>query len=402
MPVRVLLPGALLAGLLTAPGVRAVEPFTLKDGDRVVLLGSALIEHERFHGYLEARLIRRFPEAAITFRNLGWSGDTVRGSARTSGFQEPDGFARLLKEVKALGPTVLFLGYGTNESFGGPGGLSGFLEGYSHLLDQLAPLKARIVVLSPTCQEDLGRPYPEPTEHNRNLEQYTAALKKLAGARKLWFVDLFHPLQKARAADPPRRLTTNGLLPSAHGYRVIAEEIERQLLGLPAGWSVEVDLSGKVLAVRGAELRGVKAAPNALRFDLLPAILPAPGEPGTTTSGPGRLRVADLPPVESVKYYLSINDGKYRVASSKAWARGVELWPEPVRRQAEELRAAIVKKDGHFYRRWRPYNDHERHWGFIGGDFRLYDAEIAQDEAVIARLRRPAPLHLELERERAK
>src|SRR5581483_12333858 len=102
-------------------------PFELRDGDRVVLLGSALIEYEQFHGYLETELLVRSPGRKLTFRNLGWSGDTVRGNARTSGYQNPEGLARLLREVKELKPTVLFLGYGMNESFAGPAGLADFV-----------------------------------------------------------------------------------------------------------------------------------------------------------------------------------------------------------------------------------------------------------------------------------
>src|SRR6266478_4386675 len=81
------------------------------------------------------------------------------------------------------GDRVVFLGYGMNESFDGPQGLAGFIEGYEQLLAKLAPLKARLVVLSPTYHEDLGRPLPDPADQNKNLEQYTAALKKLAAGR---------------------------------------------------------------------------------------------------------------------------------------------------------------------------------------------------------------------------
>ena len=52
-----------------------------------------------------------------------------------------------------------------------------------------------------------------------------------------------------------------------------------------------------------------------------------------------------------------------------------------------KLRSAIVVRNQLFYRRWRPYNDHSRHWGFIGGDFKLYDQEIAAQERRIAELR---------------
>ena len=55
------------------------SPFELKDGDRVVFLGDRLIEQAQKHGYLETALSSRWPDRKITFQNLGWSGDTVRG-----------------------------------------------------------------------------------------------------------------------------------------------------------------------------------------------------------------------------------------------------------------------------------------------------------------------------------
>ena len=70
------------------------------------------------------------------------------------------------------------------------------------VLDRLAPLGARLVVLSPIAQEELGRPFPDPAAHNRSLEQYTAVLQETAARRRLWFVDLFHPLVKLPPSIP--------------------------------------------------------------------------------------------------------------------------------------------------------------------------------------------------------
>src|SRR5687767_14518266 len=196
MRLRFLLSLTLLAA--AAGGVRGAEPlprFELRAGDRVVLLGSGLIEQERRHGYLETRLSRRVPEGSLVFRNLGWAGDTVRGIARTSGYQNPEGFARLLKEVQDYKPTVLFIGYGMNEAFEGPAGLPGFREDYAKLLAKLAPLKARIVLLSPTYQEDLDQPFPDPAAHNRDVEKYVAAIRQLAEEHKCAFVDLSQALK---------------------------------------------------------------------------------------------------------------------------------------------------------------------------------------------------------------
>src|SRR3954447_27065862 len=93
------------------------EPFELKDADRVVLIGSTLIEREQRYGYWEAALTAANPDKNITFRNLGWSGDTVWGEARAGFGTAADGYKALIDHVKAEKPTVIVVGYGTNESF---------------------------------------------------------------------------------------------------------------------------------------------------------------------------------------------------------------------------------------------------------------------------------------------
>src|SRR6516164_3432535 len=100
----------------TAP---AAEPFEFKDGDRVVLIGGTLIEREQRYGYWETVLTALHPYKDITFRNLGWSGDTVWGEAQARFGGQAEGFRHLKDHVLALNPTVIILGYGLNESFAG-------------------------------------------------------------------------------------------------------------------------------------------------------------------------------------------------------------------------------------------------------------------------------------------
>ncbi len=50
----------------------------------------------------------------------------------------------------------------------------------------------------------------------------------------------------------------------------------------------------------------------------------------------------------------------------------------------------IGQRNELYYRRWRPFNDHSRHWTYIGGDFAMYDKEVAIDDGRIAELARPA------------
>ena len=92
-------------------------------------MGDALIERDASHGYLETVLTARYPERQISFRNLGWSGDTVYGHAR-AGFGTPaDGFKQLEGHILSLKPTVILAGYGMTDSFDGEAGLPRFVGG---------------------------------------------------------------------------------------------------------------------------------------------------------------------------------------------------------------------------------------------------------------------------------
>jgi lysophospholipase L1-like esterase len=207
----------------------AAEPFELRDGDRVVLVGSTLIEREQRYGYWETALTWRYPDKSIIFRNLGWSGDTVFGDARAGFGTQADGYRQLKEHVLALKPTVIFIGYGTNESFEGKKGLPRFVKGLETLLDDFAPLKARIVLLSPLKQENLGPPLPDPTENNKNLRLYADAIGVVAKKRGHRFVDLYDLLSKEK-----RPLTDNGIHLTPYGYARSAVLLQTAL-GFPDG-----------------------------------------------------------------------------------------------------------------------------------------------------------------------
>jgi hypothetical protein len=370
----------LLLSITALASARAQPPrFELRPGDSVVLLGSGLIEQERRHAYLEMRLRRRASEGSLTFRNLGWAGDTVRGSARTGGYQNPEGFARLLKEVQDYQPTVLFIGYGTNESFDGPAGLPVFRDDYARLLAKLTPLKARVVLLAPTLQEDLGRPFPDPAAHNRDVAAYAATIRKLAKEHQCAFVDFGSAFQDSKRTHQARRLTTNSLQLNDAGSDLAAHVIEEQL-ALPANnWRVHLNAAGKILDSKDARVEQVDATKDGMRFQATAKMLPA----GTDTQF---LRVDGLAPGD---YVLQADGRRLLTKPAARWQQGFSFTDPAMIKQAEDLRRAIVTNNELFYRRWRPFNDHSRHWDFIGGDGKLYDRDITAQEKIIAERRRP-------------
>ncbi|MDZ7690908.1 MAG: hypothetical protein U5K69_07185 [Balneolaceae bacterium] len=84
-----------------------IPPFELRHGDRVVLLGNSLIQNDLEYGYIEYALTTRWPERDITFRNLGWTGDTVHGEARTYYTTPPEAYELLTQQLEEADPTVV-------------------------------------------------------------------------------------------------------------------------------------------------------------------------------------------------------------------------------------------------------------------------------------------------------
>jgi lysophospholipase L1-like esterase len=390
---------AIVALALAPLTARAADAFTLKDGDRVVLIGSTLIEREQRYGYWEAALTARFP--GVTFRNLGWSGDTVFGTAQASFGTVADGFKHLTDHVAALKPTVILIGYGTNESFEGEAGLPKFQGGLNVLLDALAPHKARVVLLTPLRQEDLGRPLPDPAPQNKNVRLYADALRRAAEKRGLGYIDLYDLLGDGTRATPAAAYTDDGMHLTAYGYWRSAAALEKGLGLEPARWHVAID--GKKVEAEGAKVAVTGSDP--LRFEVTDATLPPPPAPKDAPKGaalPGAERVLRLKGLAAGKYVLKIDGTPVAQASAAEWAVGVPLWHGPEFEQAEKLRAAIIDKNHQYFYRWRPANEtylfgfrkHEQGQNAI--EIPKFDPIVAKMEAEIAKLRIPVAHKYEL------
>jgi lysophospholipase L1-like esterase len=400
--MRMLLPTLLVLSLCVGPRTTKAADFELKDGDRVVWLGSTLIEREQRYGYWEMALTARYPDRNITFRNLGWSGDTVWGDARV-GFDldKPGiGLKRMVELTLAEKPTVIFVCYGTNESFEGKAGLEKFTKGIEALLDALAPAKARIVLISPAPFERKSPTLPDVSKQNESLKLYSEAIKVVAEKRRLPFIDLYNIL-KSRVfgfrSELITGLTDNGMHLNSGGYWETASWLEIFLQTVPdfdtlarwLHWKQDGSLSSNGLVVKRAPDR--KWAVDVRESTLRPAIRSKNVNLPQVWTDWG-LTVDDLP---AGRHTLMV-DGQPKVTkSSREWAAGEKMRDAFLYEQAEQLRKAIVEKNRLYFHRWRPQNEtylfgfrkHEQ--GKNAKEVAAFDPLVAEKEKEIAKLRAP-------------
>lgn len=210
--------------------------FELKSGDRIVFLGNTLIERAQKFGSWESLFLRSFPKAKLSFRNLGWSADTVWSDSR--GIFDPPaaGYQRMLKQVKDLKPQVILIGYGGNEAFAGKEGLPAFEKQLEKLLADLKPTGAKFVIVSPHRFENVGHPLPDPQSHNKDLKIYSERLQEIASRDHHYYVDLFTKLIPEPAGTSQLKWTTNGIHLTDAGYQkaagIIAEDLGLQPISL--------------------------------------------------------------------------------------------------------------------------------------------------------------------------
>lgn len=242
--------------------------FELKDGDVVAIIGDAFAEREQVWSFLETRLLVRWPDRTIHFRNLGWSGDTVFGHARAMFDGPAQGMERLFKAVDEVKPTVIFVCYGMSESFDGESGLPTFREGLGDMLKNLEKPGVRIVLVSPIKHEKCPPPLPDPEAHNASLRLYVDAIRDIANQRGHRFVNLFDGMDNS----PGERLTENGIHLNEWGYWVATGAIEKELGLAPLKRPMELDRAGGKVQVEerndaAEKLRQTAIAKNVQYFN---------------------------------------------------------------------------------------------------------------------------------------
>ncbi|MFM9065219.1 MAG: GDSL-type esterase/lipase family protein, partial [Pirellula sp.] len=192
----------------------------VQPGDRIALIGGGWVERMHNHPWLETMLTLEVP--GVTFRNMGWSGDTVFGDARAVFGSRTDGYQRLMRDLEYANPNLAILFYGDNEAHGSQAEREEFLKGYHKLVEDLKRKGCRIVMVIPRQREDAGPQFPNPRYYNSNLAQLAEGIRKIAVDHQATLIDL----QKL-ATD--KRFTEEGVVWNDQGYQESAREILQQL-----------------------------------------------------------------------------------------------------------------------------------------------------------------------------
>ena len=389
------------------PAPPPTSRFRFADGDRVVLIGNTLIERAQRFGHLESALVARLAPLKLTFRNLGWSGDTVFAESRGIFDSPAKGYQRLLEHVARLKPTVLILGYGSNESFDGPKGLAKFLRQYSKLIADLrarAAPSARVVILSipPQQQPGLGRlntsqlktgrlktgrltlqfkgvtisaspsftrsQLDSPVARNRQIKEYNAALAQFAKTNRHSLLDLNTPFESLWNEQLGRyrlQFTVEGRALNSTGYQILSTGILDQLHAMSP---LTVQLQDKQPPRVIGPLATSQATYRDGRLQL--------------SARPGRfvLRVQGLP---RGRYRLKIGQDDFGKVSSNDLAAGIGLASSRPPAGFQTLRKAVIAKNRLYFHRWRPQNTTYL-FGFRKHEQGNNAKEVAQFEKLVA------------------
>lgn len=326
--------------------------FELNNGDRVVFLGNSLFENDLQFGYLEFLLTTRFADRDLTFRNLGWSGDTVFGEARSYYTTPPTPYDLMIQQLTVAKPTVVFIAYGANEAEGGEEGIPSFTKGLLQLLDKIEELGAQSILLSPIPFLSAGSPEIL-SARNNNLKLYSSAIAETASERDMLFVDILTPFKDL---EKKPTLSEDGVHLNETGYYYLASIIEKGLGLSTREWSVNINLSDQeVKSNIPIKLSPTEADKENIKFTIMDDLLPLP-LPAQELNRGKNVRILQIRGLRKGYYTLAVDGDQVTTASAKKWAQGVDIDQGASFIQSRQLLDLILNKNELFFHQYRPLN----------------------------------------------
>ncbi|MEP3478896.1 MAG: GDSL-type esterase/lipase family protein [Fuerstiella sp.] len=266
--------------------------FRFHDDDHVVLLGGTFIERAQKFGHLEAALMSS-NATGLTFRNLGWSADTVFAESRGIFDRPAKGYARMIEHLRAEEPDVVLVQYGQNEAMQEMSGsnLVEFQQQLQKLISDIKVTTPEVVLVTPHPLLKNLPPLPDASMWNPALQRYSQAVQAVAEKTGCPCVDLFegfegrlveaaetvgrwrpgmiadeHPDLKAALL---RGLTDNGMHWNDLGYRCISSMFAQALFGdAQRQLTVTIDEIGGAQSVTVASAAKMSVTPKMIKIQL--------------------------------------------------------------------------------------------------------------------------------------
>src|SRR5580765_6452649 len=188
-PISNTLPWTIFLAFILALRATAGD-FLIKDGDRVVFLGDSITEQRLYTTYIEAYALTRHPTWKLSFRNVGWGGDTswlrqrahpdekqlfAADEATQQKMVEESVGKGLGRDVLPLKPTMVTVKFGMNDHSYQPFRediFRAYVRSQTQIAKVLTEHGARVAFLTPQPIEE-KRPDPDKDVHNISLRRFS-------------------------------------------------------------------------------------------------------------------------------------------------------------------------------------------------------------------------------------
>ena len=412
--------------------------FFFRDGDRVVFLGDSITEQRLYTTYIEAYTLTRYPNWKLSFRNVGWGGDTswLRQRAHPNEGQlfAADEAAQqkmvensvgrgLARDVLPLKPTAVTIKFGMNDHSYQPFRediFRAYVRSQTQLAKVLEENGARVAFLTPQPIEE-KRADPDQDPRNQSLRKFSDGLKDVAAKENAVFVDQFAPymtiLLRERASNPDHMIGGGDAVhPGPIGHTVMAWAVLKGL-GAPALVSrAEIDASArKVARAEHCKIEQLQVEDGKVRFERADEALPMPIDPHAEPAlklapileelNQYELQISGLP---EGTYNVSIDGEPATKATSEELAKGCNLANSagPITTQVRQLLSLVFQKNNLYFNRWRNVQLYEFPAWVQSPEVEAkrtteldrLDREIADLESQIESARQLKPHHFEIAR----
>ncbi|HLU93773.1 MAG TPA: GDSL-type esterase/lipase family protein [Membranihabitans sp.] len=326
------------------------SPYTLDlpPSARIVFIGNSLMEEASQYGILEWLFVNAWPEKHLTFRNLGWSGDTADGKARSYISRPPEPYDLLIQQIDTLQPALVVVGYGGVESSMGKAGLDDFGASLQRLVDDIDSLGAQSLLLSTIPQFAPEGLSVDVSRVNANLSLYSGKIKELANLNGKPFVDLFPVFSELGKTY----YTRNGLHLNGKGYYTMGKMILNSLGYSIPEWKLTIDVKNQEIKTSaGIEVVGQNLSRTDVDFKFQSRVQPVLVDDRNIL--PQKLIVKGL---KKGVYGLSIDGENILAASSSDFAEGVTIEQGPSFDRARMVQHMFQEIKDLYFWEYRPLN----------------------------------------------